>query len=77
MESKIGAMSENDTKLNKNARAVLALFGDKAEWSVPEISNALDMNINTVAKTVKSLVDSGRLIKHGATRGAWYELNRN
>jgi hypothetical protein len=31
------------------------------------------MNINTAAKTIKTLVEDGYLTKHGVTRGAWYE----
>nr|AGS52234.1 Fic family protein [uncultured bacterium contig00056] len=60
-------------KLGRNALAVLALFDDKKEWSVPEIASTLKMNINTAAKTVKVLVEKSYLTKRGATKGAWYE----
>jgi Fic family protein len=76
LESKIEAMSKDDTKLGKNARAILELFDDKQEWSVPEIANNLGLNINTTAKTIKKLVEDGYLAKHGTTRGAWYEKAR-
>jgi Fic family protein len=59
-------------KLGRNALAVLALFNKKKEWSVPEIASSLKMNINTAAKTVKTLVDKSYLTKHGTTKGAWY-----
>ncbi|MDR1747678.1 MAG: hypothetical protein LBR47_01295 [Spirochaetaceae bacterium] len=73
LENKITAMTSDDTKLGKTARAVLALFDDKLEWSVPEIAKSLGLNINTAAKTIKSLVDGGYLTKYGTTKGAWYE----
>ena len=66
-------MIKDDTKLGKTARAILGLFDDKPEWSVAEIAKALDLNVNTAAKTVKALVEGGYLAKHGSTRGAWYE----
>ena len=66
-------MANDDTKLGKNARAILALFDNKHEWTVSEIVDALSLNINTAAKTIKTLVDDGYLVKHGATKGAWYE----
>jgi Fic family protein len=73
LENKIGAMAGDDTKLGKNARAILGLFDDKPEWGVPEVAKALGLNINTAAKSVKILVEGGYLTKHGTTRGAWYE----
>jgi predicted HTH transcriptional regulator len=73
LEEKISKISADDTKLGRTARATLALFEDKAEWSIPEIVQKLDMNSNTASKAVKSLVDGGYLLKNGSTRGAWYE----
>jgi len=73
LESKIKIMTGNDTVLGKNARAVLTLFDDKVEWTAQEIAATLDMNINTVAKTIRSLIAGGYLAKHGTTKGAWYE----
>ena len=72
LESKIGALPKDDTKLGKNARAILELFNDKPEWSAGEIAKTLGLNVNTAAKTIKSLVKNGYLVKHGTTRGAWY-----
>jgi Fic family protein len=73
LESKIEVMIKDDTRLGKTARAILELFDDKQEWSAPEIAKALELNINTAAKTIKKLVQNGYLAKHGATKGAWYE----
>ena len=65
--------SKDDAKLGKSARAILGLFDDKREWGVSEIAKALELNVNTAAKTIKTLVKNGYLTKHGTTRGAWYE----
>ena len=73
LESKIQAISNDDTKLGRNARIILELYNDKHEWSALEIANTLDTNINTTAKTIKKLVEDGYLVKHGTTRGAWYK----
>jgi Fic family protein len=67
------ALPNSEQSLGKNARAVLALFNDQAEWGVSAIASALNLNKNTVATIVKTLVHNGYLAKHGATRGAWYE----
>jgi Fic family protein len=72
LETKIGAMTTDDTRLSRNARAILALFDDKPEWSSAEVAAELNMNIETAKKTLKSLVDNGYLAKQGTTKGAWY-----
>ena len=73
LENKIKTMINDDTRLGKNARAVLELFDDNPEWSIPDIASTLKLNKNTAAKTIKTLVDNGYLVKHGTTRGAWYK----
>jgi biotin operon repressor len=72
IESKISAMANDDTKLSRNQMTILKLFDNKPEWSSSEIVAELGMNIETVKKNIKALVDSGYLIKYGATKGAWY-----
>jgi Fic family protein len=72
LEEKIGAMQTIDSSLSRNARAVLALFKEKTEWTSAEISDRLGMNPETAKKTIKLLVDRGHLVKQGITRGAWY-----
>ena len=76
LEGKVEAMSKNDYRLGRNALAVLELFESRPEWSVPEAAGTLELNKNTAAKTVRTLVDSGYLVKHGATKGAWYTRPR-
>ena len=71
--NKIKVISKDDTKLGKNARAILKLFDDKSEWSISETAETIGLNINTAAKTIKMLVEDGYLTKHGTTKGAWYE----
>jgi len=73
LEIKVESMSKDDTKLGRNARAILDLFNNKPEWSAPDIAMRLGLNINTAAKIIKKLVEDGYLAKHGTTRGAWYE----
>jgi len=76
LESKIGEMAGDDTKLSRNQRAILYLFEDKPEWSSPEIAAQLGMNIETIKKNLKLLTDGGYLIKHGSTKAAWYETRK-
>ena len=72
LESKIGTMGKDDTTLTRNQRAVLGLFNNNGEWGSSEIAGQLDMNIDTVKKNLKILVNNGYLIKYGKTKGAWY-----
>ena len=65
-------MVGDDIRLSRNQKAILALFDDRAEWSSSEIAAQLSMNIETTKKNMKSLADTGYLIKHGSTKGAWY-----
>jgi DNA-binding IclR family transcriptional regulator len=51
----------------------LNLFDNKPEWTMSEIVDELNMNVNTASKNVKSLVDKGYMLKNGGTKGAWYE----
>jgi Fic family protein len=77
LEAKISIMPSFDKSLTRNARAILALFDSKAEWSNPEISAALNMNRETAKKAIKSLVDHGYLVKYGTTKSAWYGRANN
>jgi len=76
LESKIETMAGDDIKLTRNQKAILELFDDKPELGSSEIAELLDMNIETVKKNLKFLADSGYLQKHGATKGAWYNVRK-
>ena len=73
LEDKIASMAKDDTRLTRNHRVILELFNDNPELGTSEIAAQIDMNIETIKKNLKVLVDSGYLIKHGITKGAWYE----
>jgi Fic family protein len=61
------------TELSRLAEKILALFANRAQLSVQEITLTLGSNITTVKKTVQTLSARGLLVKHGVTRGAWYQ----
>ena len=68
-------MTKDDTWLGKTSRAILQLFDDQPEWNTGMVAKTLNLNKNTAAKTIKTLVKKGYLTKHGITRGAWYTLS--
>jgi Fic family protein len=70
LESKIVAMVNDDTKLTRNQRAILELFDDHPEWGISEIAAQLEMNLETIKKNIKNLVNNGYLVKYGTTKGA-------
>lgn len=74
LESKIAAaMAANDAKLSATATAILDLFETQARWTAADIARTLDKNLETVKKSVQSLVKRGILKKLGSTKSAWYE----
>ena len=77
MEEKIKQVQAQESeKLSSTAKAILELFSEQAEWSVANIADALDKNIETVKKAVQSLLKKGYLIKHGTTKAVYYTLNK-
>ena len=76
LESKIAAMPGDIVKFSRNQNAIMELFDDASKLGSSEIAKQLGMNIETVKKNVKSLVDRGLLLKHGTTKGTWYEKPR-
>lgn len=74
LESKIAiAMAANDAKLSATATAILDLFETQTRWTAADIARTLDKNLETVKKSVQSLVKRGILKKLGSTKSAWYE----
>ncbi|GHU27133.1 cell division protein Fic [Bacilli bacterium] len=63
------------TKLSRLAVQILGLFDRKPQWTVLEIAKELNSNFETLRASVKSLAKGGYIVKHGTTRGAWYERN--
>jgi Fic family protein len=61
-----------DTSLSRLGEQIVHLSDEQEQVTVQEIAEKFAVNINTVKKAVKLLVDKGYLIKHGTTRGAWY-----
>jgi Fic family protein len=69
----VSSVQAGSLELSRLAGQILSLFTDHTQLSVEEISTTLGSNINTVKKTVQKLSSRGLLVKHGVTRGAWYE----
>lgn len=61
------------TNLTPNELRVMDLFSNKPQWALREIVQVTSMNINTVKKTLKSLVGKQFLILHGKGRNANYK----
>lgn len=66
-------MTANDGKLSATATAILDLFETQSRWTAADIARTLDKNLETVKKSVQSLVKRGILKKLGSTKSAWYE----
>ncbi len=77
LEEKIKQVqAQEGEKLSATAKAILELFSEQAEWSVANIADTLDKNIETVKKAVQSLLKKGYLVKHGTTKAVYYTLNK-
>lgn len=73
LQEKLSSMPLLDRQLGQLARNILRLFDQHAQWSITSMAEELQVSSAAVSKSVKSLVDGGYLVKHGITRGAWYE----
>jgi predicted HTH transcriptional regulator len=71
LEGKLAALP-SAVGVSRNQKIILDLFDAAPELTSPEIAARLGMNKETVKKNLKALADAGYLIKHGATKGAWY-----
>ena len=68
--------TEEDSLLNSvtcNQKLILDLFNKVSELNTSEIAVRLNMSPDTVKKNLKSLTDSGYIVKYGSTKGAWYK----
>ncbi|GHV44320.1 cell division protein Fic [Spirochaetia bacterium] len=80
LEEKIALMKHDtvkpapaDLQLSRTALSILDLFKKQSQWTSAEIAKGCNLNTETAKKAVKSLVNAGYLVKHGTTKGAWYE----
>lgn len=77
LEEKIKqAQNEGWDKLPPTAREILNLFATQTKWSVADIANTLGKNLETVKKSVQSLLKKGFLFKHGTTKAVFYTLKK-
>lgn len=75
LEAKIQKLQASNSKnLSATAQAVLSLFVDKREMTMPEIIAGIDKKPETVRKSVQTLVKTGRLAKQGITKGVIYTI---
>lgn len=75
LEEKIKqAQKQESEKLSATAKKILELYAEQPEWTVADIANILDKNIETIKKSVQSLLKKGYLVKHGTTKAVYYTL---
>jgi Fic family protein len=75
LEHKLDTYNKTDLSLPELSVKILEIFEKQERATVTEIINFTGANSNTVKKHLATLVDQGRLIKYGKTRGAWYVRN--
>lgn len=68
---------ENEIVLSQTANNILQLFEMQNNITVSDVVEKLNLNINTAKKSIKMLVNKGYIVKHGTTKGAWYNRNEN
>ena len=73
-EKIVTAQKSDTTRITQAEQAVLDLFKDKTNRSVPEMAEVLNRNGETVKKTVQDLVKKDLLEKKGTTKGTYYIL---
>ena len=68
---------ENEIVLPQTANNILQLFETQNNITINDVVKKLNININTAKKSVQMLVNKGFIIKHGTTKGVWYNKNEN
>ncbi len=77
LEEKIShVQAQESEKLSGTAKNILELFAKQPEWTVTKITDELGKNMETVKKSVQSLIKKGYLIKHGTTKAVFYTLKK-
>lgn len=77
LEDKIkNVQIQESEKLSGTAKNILELFAGQSKWTVANMANVLNKNIETVKKSVQSLIKKGYLIKHGTTKAVYYTLKK-
>lgn len=77
LEEKIKQVQAQESeKLSPTAKAILELFSEQPEWVIANIADKLNKNIETVKKSVQSLLKKGYLVKHGTTKDVSYTLKK-
>ena len=71
LEEKIKNL-DSGNRLGLLADRVLKLFDVKDSWTIGEMNEELQVNKETLKKTVQLLVKENQITKHGLTKGAWY-----
>ena len=74
LEDKVKEFKNKPVRLNLTAQKILSLFDKRQDWSTAEISQELEMNMETVKKQLQNLVKQEFLIKNGSTKSAYYIL---
>lgn len=75
LEEKINLVQKQESeKLSATAKKILELYAEQPEWTVAGIADTLDKNIETIKKSVQSLLKKGYLVKHGTTKAVFYTL---
>lgn len=72
LEQKIS--TEAVSGLTANELNIMELFNNQPQWSLKEIAQSTNININTVKKCLKSLVEKHLLVLHGKGRNSCYRL---
>lgn len=62
-----------NTHLNLSENKILELFNKKGELTSNEISEFLNLNIETVKKNLQNLQSKGYILKQGITKGVFYK----
>lgn len=77
LEEKINLVQKQESeKLSATAKKILELFAEQPEWTATDIADTLDKNIETIKKSVQSLLKKGYLVKHGTTKAVFYTLKQ-
>lgn len=66
---------QTDTLGDTLADRILAIINDKPSITQPELAEKLKVSVPSIKRTMKILLDSGRIVRVGGKRYGHWEIN--
>ncbi len=74
--NKKGTIKSENNKLSEIQRSIVSLMSDSPTITQAILANLLDVNIRTIQRNIKELMDLGIIERIGATKKGEWKINK-